>query len=344
MVDFTVAIPTYNGEFRLPEVLDRLRSQVNVESLSWEAIVVDNNSRDGTAQVVQAYQKDFPVPLRYCLESRQGAAFARRQAVQEAQSELIGFLDDDNLPAANWVSAANEFAQTHPKAGAYGSQIHGDFEVDLPPGFERLLPFLAITERGSLPLRYERYKKVLPPSAGLVVRKQAWLTAPSKVILGGRVEGSMLTGEDLEVLSHIQQADWEIWYNPAMEVTHKIPRQRLERSYLIPFFQGIGHSRFITRMLSIQPRQRPLMFLAYTANDLRKITLHFLKHYSHLKTDLVAACEMQLMVSSLLSPFYLWKNGYLTRENLALLFSQPEGGIQATPRQANTTNRIEAPR
>ena len=31
------------------------------------------------------------------------------------------------------------------------------------------------------------------------------------------------------------------------------------------------------------------------------------------KTELVAACEMQLFISSLISPFYLWKNGYLQK-------------------------------
>ncbi|MEM7554231.1 MAG: glycosyl transferase, partial [Cyanobacteria bacterium P01_A01_bin.84] len=31
------------------------------------------------------------------------------------------------------------------------------------------------------------------------------------------------------------------------------------------------------------------------------------------KTDLAAACEMKLFMGSLLSPFYLWKNGYLSK-------------------------------
>lgn len=310
-VEFTVAIPTYNGEQRLPDVLERLRSQVGA-AFAWEILVVDNNSDDGTARLVQQYQADFPHPIRYCFEPRQGAAFARRCAVQAAQSDLIGFLDDDNLPASDWVAAARRFAQSHPQAGAYGSQIHGEFEAELPPNFDRLLPFLAITERGAEPLRYEPGRKLLPPSAGLVVRRQAWLACvPPHTVLGGRTAGSMLTGEDLEVLSHIQRSPWEIWYNPEMELTHKIPRQRLERSYLLAFFRGIGHSRFVTRMLSVQPPLRPLMWLAYTLNDLRKIVKHALRHRLRLRTDLVAACEMQLFVSSLLSPLYLWRNGYL---------------------------------
>ena len=319
MVDFTVAISTYNGENRLPEVLDCLKTQVNTEKFSWEILVVDNNSIDKTAQVVRDYQSIWPLsyPLRYCVESEQGAGFARKRAIKEASAPLVGFLDDDNIPAPNWVAAAYTFSQEKPAAGAYGSQIHGDFEVETPPNFERIKAFFAITERGHSPILYEPRKKVLPPSAGLVVRKEAWQNSvPSSSILNGRASGSMLTSEDLEVLSYIQQAGWEIWYNPTMQLDHKIPRRRLERDYLISFFRGIGLSRHVTRMLSVKPWARPLAFLGYMLNDLRKIAVHLVKYGPRVKTEVVPACEMELFASSLLSPFYLWNNGYLTGKNL----------------------------
>ncbi|HEY9832248.1 MAG TPA: glycosyltransferase, partial [Stenomitos sp.] len=87
VVDLTVAIPTYNGARRLPEVLDRLQlacqdascvtpgseptPQIHhSQTFSWEVLVVDNNSTDDTAQVVQSYQAHWPqsYPLRYGFE------------------------------------------------------------------------------------------------------------------------------------------------------------------------------------------------------------------------------------------------------------------------------------
>lgn len=320
-VDLTIAIPTYNGARRIPEVLEQLQvSWQNTnyaEKFSWEIIVVDNNSTDETAKVVQAYQVNWSnkYPLRYCFEPKQGAAFARRRAFEEANGTLIGFLDDDNIPAPDWVEAAYNFAVIHPKAGAYGSRIHGVFEVTPPENFQRLAPFLAITDKGSQPLRYQPQKKVLPPSAGLVVRKQAWLdSVPSHLVLTGRTPTSMVTSEDLEMLSYIQANNWEIWYNPAMQIEHKIPHWRLKREYLMPFFRGIGLSRHVTRMLSVKPWQRPVATFAYLVNDLRKITVHLLKYGIKVKIDLIAACEMQLFVSSLISPFYLWKHGYFNNK------------------------------
>ncbi|MFN6566340.1 hormogonium polysaccharide biosynthesis glycosyltransferase HpsE [Dendronalium sp. ChiSLP03b] len=315
-LDFTVAIPTYNGASRLRELLQRLQNQICTENFSWEIIVVDNNSNDDTAKIVQNYQENWqcPYPLKYCFELQQGAAYARKRAVQEAKGQLIGFLDDDNYPDLNWVASAYAFGQKYPQAGAYASQIHPQWEVEPPENFQRIAPFLAITERGDLPLLYEPSKKLLPPSAGLVVRRQAWLdSVPNQSILTGRVTGNMLTSEDLEMLSYLQKSGWEIWYNPEMEIYHQIPKSRLQREYLIQFFRGIGLSRYVTRMVNIKSWIKPFALLAYMINDVIKILLHLLKYRFQVKTELVAACEMQLFLSSLISPFYLWKNGYLNK-------------------------------
>ena len=313
-LDFTVAIPTYNGAKRIGEVLDKLRAQVNVESLNWEILIIDNNSQDNTAQIIQAYQANWlhPYALKYYQETKQGAGFARERAVQEANSPLIGFLDDDNLPALNWVGAAYDFCQQYPQAGAISSRVKALWEGDTPVHLERILPFLAINERGFQPLLYHPQSRLLPPSAGLVVRKSAWLeSVPEHCILRGRVTGKMLTSEDLEVLAYIQKTPWEIWYNPSMEIEHKIPNWRLQRDYLIPFMEGIGLSRYVTRMIGVKPWQKPFLLMAYFANDLRKIIMHFFKYGREVKTDLATACEMQLFISSFISPFYLWTNGYL---------------------------------
>lgn len=57
------------------------------------------------------------------LETQQGAAFARKQAINQSKSTWIGFLDDDTIPALDWVEKVYKFSEAHPKAGAFGSQI-----------------------------------------------------------------------------------------------------------------------------------------------------------------------------------------------------------------------------
>lgn len=311
MVDFTVAIRTYNAANSISQVLDRLRSQIDTEHINWEIIVVDNNSSDNTAQIVQEYQSSWEqaYPLKYYFEPKQGAAIARKRAMEEAQGKLVGFLDDDNLPAADWVAQAYEFAKSHPQVGAYGGQIHGEFKVEPPKDFQKIAVYLAIIERGNKAFCYNNHKKkVLPPGAGLVISKKAWLdSVPKNLFLLGPSGKSLSTkGEDIEILSYIQNAGWEIWYSPQMHIYHQIPSWRLERDYLISLARGTGISRHHIRMIRLKTYQRPLAFFAYLANDFRKMIFYWQKNHSLIKTDTVTACEMAILTSIFISPFSLW--------------------------------------
>jgi len=312
-VDITVAIPTYNGADRLPMVLDRVRSQIGLDGVSWEIIVCDNSSTDSTARVVQQYQTDWPerVPLHYRFAAEQGAAFARQRAVECASGELIAFLDDDNLPAENWLAQAFSFANAHPEAGAFGSQIHGQFESELPKDLENIKCFLAIIERGNEPHLYEPANKILPPAAGLVVRKSAWLTAvPPRLFLNNKGKEAGLASEDLEALLHIQKAGHEIWYNPAMVVHHDIPDGRLRKDYLVTLFRCVGLSRFHIRLLGLEDWKRPAAIPAYIANDICKLALHRIRYGARQQLSTTEECDRTLLASTVVSPFFLLKKAY----------------------------------
>lgn len=315
-IQFTVAIPTYNGSSRIKEVLEALRShkdlrsgaQTSTEVINWEIIVIDNNSNDNTKEVIEEYQKQWqlPVPIKYYFEPQQGLAFARQRAVKEAQGEFIGFLDDDNLPATCWVFQAYKFGQENPRAGAYSGQIHGDFEVKPPENFDKIAQFLAIRQHGNQAHLFEPEKLRLPPGAGLVIRRQAWLeSVPNTPLLIGRVGKEVVAGEDYEVLLHMHKQGWEIWYNPQMQIKHKIPHQRLERSYLLPLARGIGLATCQLRMITAQNWQKPIILLRTILGNLRRLIWHFLQYRNQLKNNLIAAFELEFFIGSLLSPFYL---------------------------------------
>ena len=327
-IDLTIAIPTYNGEQRLPQVLDKLKTQVDTDNIKWEVVIVDNNSTDNTAKIIQEYQVNWlkNIPLRYCFEKEQGFPFARQKAITEAKGELIGFLDDDNLPYPNWVKSAYNFAKKNPQAGAFSSKIHGLFETEPSQELKQIIFYLAIIDRGSQPLLYEPRKKGLPPGAGLVVRREVWQKCvPSRLFLVGRAGNNIMpAGEDAEALLHIHKAGWEIWYNPTMEIEHIIPSWRLEKTYLMRLMRSIGLGRFHLRMLSLQWWERPIAFVLYLISDLRKIILHFIRNlqrspqirifsqaqdcdrYDRTR-DMVTACELECLIGTFLSPFYLTK-------------------------------------
>jgi glycosyltransferase involved in cell wall biosynthesis len=306
-IDFTVAIPTYNGAQRLPILLDKLRSQVNPDSISWEILIVDNNSSDDTTKVVQEAQTRWAstAPLRYCFEPEQGAAFARHRAVRESRGELVGFLDDDVLPASDWLAAAHTFAHCYPKAGAYSGQIHGEFEVEPPEHFEKIRAFLSIREYGSQPKQFIPDRLQLPTAAALIVRRQAWCeSVPDRPVLKGRIGNSFLGGEDYEPLLHLYRHGWEIWYGPTMHSYHQIPKHRLERSYLIALAYGCGLATCQLRMINANGGQKPIIFLRTLLGNLRRIIAHMIRYRSELRTNLVAASEISFFWGGMMSPFY----------------------------------------
>ncbi|MBD2256763.1 hormogonium polysaccharide biosynthesis glycosyltransferase HpsE [Pseudanabaena sp. FACHB-2040] len=306
--DFTVVIPTYNRAAYLPPLLERLQTQQGVESLRWEVVVVDNNSTDSTADLIKQIQSTWsaPCPLRYCFEPQQGSAYARQRGIEEAASPLVGCLDDDNLPEPTWVVAAVAFAEAHPNAGAFASRIYGQYEAPPPEALRSILFYLALNDRGDQPLRYEPRRNGMPPSAGLVVRREAWLQCvPSNLLLIGRVGQSMLAGEDYEALLHLHRAGWQVWYNPAMEIQHCIPPSRLTFDYMSRNLWGIGLGRHHLRMLALPTWQRPAMLLAYLLSDLKKAGTYYWQHRQDLGSQGAAACEMRRLVATVLSPFFV---------------------------------------
>lgn len=308
-LDITVVIPTYNGAERLPQVLDRLKQQENIEQLHWEVIICDNNSGDYTVDVVSAYQKDWlrENSLRYCFVAEQGAAFARQRGVIESRGAVIAFLDDDNIPAFNWLLSVQCFANHHPQAGAFGSQIHGDFQGKLPEGFEHIACFLAIVERGHQPQLYHPKSKILPPAAGLAVRREAWLGAvPERLFLNHKGKKAGLASEDLEAMLHIQKAGWDVWHNPDMVVTHQIPGERLQRDYLVALLRCVGLSRFYIRWLGTKDWQRPFKIPVYIVNDCQKLVRHYLENgFQQTNLSTLAACERALLINTIVSPTFL---------------------------------------
>ena len=316
-LDFTVAICTYNGASRLPYVLDTLRRQKNVEDLEWEVVVVDNNSSDGTADIVLSYQADWPdeCVLRYEYEPMPGKTNAVKRAIASGRGRLIGFLDDDNVPDEHWVAAAIAFAEAHPRAGAFGGRILPDYEGRPPDNIDAIEVVFAI-------VRYEEFfqyprggplGRMFAPGAGLVFRKQAWFeSVPARLKLSGPLGSSSLgLHEEMEVQWHLYKHGWEIWHNPEMRIQHRIPPTRFDEQYLMRFFKELALSRYKYRMLTYPWWQRPAATVGYMGSDLAKLTRSLIAYYASSNHSLSLRCRLHMQKYLLISPLYVglmrWK-------------------------------------
>ena len=76
---------------------------VNLEGISWELIVVDNNSKDKTRALCEEYKKDAPWHTKYTFEEKQGLSQARNRGIQHAQGKIVAFIDDDVVVDKYWL-------------------------------------------------------------------------------------------------------------------------------------------------------------------------------------------------------------------------------------------------
>src|ERR1051325_9337896 len=89
----SIVIPAYNRASTIVAALDSLKSQTHS---NWEAVVVDDGSRDDTSQLVSLQvQKDSRIRL-IKLERNRGAQAARNIGIRAAHGQWITFLDSDD--------------------------------------------------------------------------------------------------------------------------------------------------------------------------------------------------------------------------------------------------------
>ncbi|MEO8281752.1 MAG: glycosyltransferase, partial [Ideonella sp.] len=92
----SIVVCTYNRADLLDRCLDYLQYQTNP---SFEVIVVDGPSDDGTDQVIERHRSRIKVarnPLR-------NLSVSRNLGIELASGDLIAFIDDDALPFDDWV-------------------------------------------------------------------------------------------------------------------------------------------------------------------------------------------------------------------------------------------------
>jgi GT2 family glycosyltransferase len=112
--DVALIVTSYNHAHFLAEALDSALRQTRPFA---EIIVVDDGSTDDTAAVVARYPQ-----VRYFRQENRGLAAARNSGLNQSGSELVVFLDADDLLHPTAVEAGLRCFEAHPGARfVYGS-------------------------------------------------------------------------------------------------------------------------------------------------------------------------------------------------------------------------------
>lgn len=94
----SVIVPVYNMADMIGDCVEALLAQDYPED-RYEIIIVDNDSTDGTAEVIKRY------PVKYILEDEVHTSYAARNAgARVAKGEALAFCDADQLATESWLA------------------------------------------------------------------------------------------------------------------------------------------------------------------------------------------------------------------------------------------------
>jgi glycosyltransferase involved in cell wall biosynthesis len=247
MTRLTFAVCTFNRAERLKGLLPAMRAQRC--PVPFEVLVVDNNSTDGTREVVAAIASKGGTPMRYVHEPLQGIPYARNRALEEAMdSEYFVFMDDDEIPQPGLLEAAvsSLTAEGAMCAGGKVKVVFGSY--DRPAWLrDELLGFLAEVDYGDEPFWIEDAATPVW-TANVAYRMDVFRERPdlrfdARYIRRGHGVGG---GEDVMMFLEFLKRGLPIRYCPAMLVEHFVEPWRLTRRYFlrVHFESGRKTGRF----------------------------------------------------------------------------------------------------
>jgi glycosyltransferase involved in cell wall biosynthesis len=119
----SIVIPAYNEEKRLPSTLDQVIAFLRQSSYSpFEVIVVDDGSRDGTAEVALAAARRHAEIRLLQNPGNRGKGYSVRQGMLEARHEWVLFSDADLSAPIEEVTKLFEAIDRTGAAVAIGSR------------------------------------------------------------------------------------------------------------------------------------------------------------------------------------------------------------------------------
>jgi glycosyltransferase involved in cell wall biosynthesis len=246
-VDATVLICTYNRGTFLADTLDSLARLRAPGSFTWDVLVVDNNSTDGTRAVVESRAASFPVPLRYLFEGRQGKSNALNAGMSSTPARVIVFTDDDVRVPPVWLEAGVLPLLERSDIEYTGGPVRPVWGGPRPPWLDEkgnLGGTIAVKDHGAEPFIFEERKKT-PLGVNMAVRRTLVERIGGFRPDLGRRGQSLLGQEQAEFFYRSREAGARGLYVPEMILDHLVPASRLTRSYFRRwwYWKGVSHAR-----------------------------------------------------------------------------------------------------
>ena len=195
--------------------------------ISLEVLVVDNQSRDGSPDVVKSA---FPEVTVIRNDANRGFPAAANQGMLASRSEFVFLINPDAEVAAGTLEGFLKVARDHPRAGAIGALTRNPDGTIYPSA--RLVPSLALGLGHTVLAPFwpdnpwsRRYRLAdWDRSTGRLID---WVSGSSALLrrsaldeVGVFDERYFMYVEDMDLCTRLRRAGWEVWFSPQLEVMH----------------------------------------------------------------------------------------------------------------------------
>jgi glycosyltransferase involved in cell wall biosynthesis len=250
--DVSVVLSTYNRADRLPLALDALLSQTG--DASYEIIVVDNNSSDGTAAVVAQIAERSDGRLRYVFEPRQGLSYGRNTGIALARAPIIALTDDDVRVASDWIQQLTRTFDEHPEIDYIGGRVLPHWLAAAPPWLTQAhwAP-LALQDYGEERLVSGRERAVCLVGANLAFRRRVFDAVGLFTPALGRVLDGIGSTEDHDLQLRAWRAGMRGLYVPSLRALADVTPDRVTSRYHRRWHRGHGRHCAMMRLRELVP-------------------------------------------------------------------------------------------
>lgn len=138
---YSVVIPMFNSASTIQRTIDSIINQSRFDLID-EIVVVDDGSKDNSADLVSELEKEIPI-IKLIKKSNGGASSARNAGIRSAKNDYIALLDADDEWLPQKMEFQNNILKSRPEVKAIGSNRIGEsikFGNDLGMGLRRISP------------------------------------------------------------------------------------------------------------------------------------------------------------------------------------------------------------
>jgi GT2 family glycosyltransferase len=247
----SIVMCTFNRGALLSDAIASVLSQ-SPTSPRFELIVVDNNSTDGTGEIV-ARLAAVDDRVRYVFEPRQGLSYARNTGIAAARASLIAFTDDDVRVGGDWTTEIVRVFREHPEAAMIGGRVLPIWPSPPPSWLTRVhwAP-LALVDHGDEPIAVTEDRPICLIGANMAFRRDVFDAIGGFATDLQRVGDGIGSLEDHGFLLRALATGRTGRYDPRIVVHAEIQPDRLHRAYHRRWHYGHGHFHALLRSPQVE--------------------------------------------------------------------------------------------